>query len=164
MYFSELNSYVFKAYNELLKNDAVCKLLYNTGDMNKKITEEVREIIGKENIYPFNYIPTETEKKCIISIILDDGGVEDNGNIRFGKINFLIWCHQDIYKTDTGLRPFSLMNEIDKIFNSKGKSFNDSNYNPIGAFGGLILNNYNHLWNSKSYSGYIMQYTHHSIC
>lgn len=163
MYFEELNKYIFMAQTEILKNDKICKLLYNTEKnyMSKEITESDKECILENNIYPFNFVPTETEKKCIINIVIDDirsAPCKDGSKhsyIKIGNVNFIVLCHKDLWLTNNGLRPILILSELDKTFN---KNYHKFESNQIG-FNGLYHEGTHSIWNSSDWSGYIVTYS-----
>ncbi|MCY6958275.1 hypothetical protein [Clostridium brassicae] len=151
--FKELNQYIFDIENLLLKNQKLCKLLYYPHkDALEKGDIKDTDILINNNIFPFNYIPTDDEQKCIISIILDDFRNDGSVHLRKGTISFNIICHKDLWATDLGLRPFLLMEEIDTIFNKV------HNRQAVKSLGGLVFQDAHALWNSNIYSGYQLIY------
>lgn len=154
--FKELNDYINKVATSLLNNQNICKLLYYT-DKDPLAKEDIEDTITlfNNNIFPFNYVPSEDKKTCIISIVLDDFSNDGGIHFRKGNISFNIICHKDLWQTESGLRPFLIMEEIDTMFNKV--HYKNLDYAKIGI-GGLVFEDAHALWNSNIYSGYQVTY------
>ena len=104
----------------IIDNQNLCKLLYynsNTPLLEGDITNTHSLIMN--NIYPFPIVPDiEEDAKNIITIILDDFR-SSNSEYKTSKIVFNILCHIDLWSISGGLRPLSILNEIDRLFNQQ---------------------------------------------
>lgn len=157
--FQELNDYVNKTMTYILENDNICNLIaYNdsTPLSHDPLSQEDRLNLISKKIYPFNYIPNEDQlkeqEKTIISIILEDFSNDGNLYFKKGYITINVLCHNNLWRTDSGYRPFLIMEELEKSFN---KIHNKEN--TIGI-GGTYFQSANYLWANYNYSGYTVRY------
>lgn len=126
--FSGLNDYVKKILRKILNSDDLCKLIYyDIKDISdKEITNEQKltMINGDEKdrrIFPYPFIPgTTVETKTVLSFYFDRLRLaRNNKEFNFGEIIFDIFSHEDIWlMEDFEVRVYSIMSEIDKIFNN----------------------------------------------
>lgn len=154
--FKELNDYINKTLYYILESDDICKLLaYNTPDALNKDDIEDKSSLVMNNIFPFVYVPPDEdndEKKCIISVILEDFSNDGSSYFKKGFITINIICHQDLWKVDDGFRPLLIMQSLELKFN---KLYNK--HNGLGI-GGSTFESASHCWFSKDYSGYSVRY------
>jgi hypothetical protein len=119
------NLYIDKILQALLSNDNLMKLLYyNTSDalMKPNLTQEQKIAMIYNRIFPYSFISnTVTEEVSYINMSFRNFRQIPNSRVyQAGKIYFLINCHKNIWRTDFGLRPLCIMNEILETFtNSK---------------------------------------------
>jgi hypothetical protein len=155
--FKELNEHINKTMTYILESENICKLLtYNTKDvLSQPIIEDNSNLI-MNNLFPFMFVPENDieDKKTIISVLLEDFSRGDSVVFKKGFITINVICHKDLWLTSDGLRPFLIMEELDKKFNKFNRT---NNRNNIGL-GGSSFESANHCWFSKDYSGYSVRY------
>jgi hypothetical protein len=121
--FSELNDNIKIIMETVLGSQDLCKLLYYTStnplaEANLSDTS----VLLLSSIFPTPITPgVEDEPKNIITIVLDDFALgRDNNAFKTSKIVFNVLCHLDLWLLDdTKIRPYSILNEIDTLFNQQ---------------------------------------------
>lgn len=123
-YFEKLNNGIFEIIDMLLSNDNLCKYLVNNNfsplsNENTPI-ENPRSLIMK-NIFPLPKLPdAEENEKCIINVYFyNSKPYKKNSGFRSVDLCFDIICHLNLWQIDSGIRPYAITNEIDKMFNDK---------------------------------------------
>ena len=134
-----------------ISSQDLCKLLYynNSTPLSETNIENTTTLLFN-NIYPTPIIPNITdEAKTFISIILDDFSlVSSNTEYKTSKILFNIISHIDLWMIDGGIRPYSIMTEIDKLFNEQR----------IIGIGKLSIERANWIAANEKFQGYRMVY------
>lgn len=106
----------------LISSQNLCKYLYyNEDDPLSQPTIDDISILLFNNLYITPVVPTITDvAKSLITIVLDDFRLE-NIVLKNSKIVFNVLIHLDLWTmSGTGkLRPYSIMSEIDKLFNNQ---------------------------------------------
>lgn len=150
--FIDLNENINDILLKLLSSSNLKKLIYYTHSTPTEdidVPDPVSTLLF-QRIYPYPFSPdVQSEKQCIINVLLD-GFERGKENIFFkpAKIEFIILCHSGLWKINTGLRVYSIMNEIDTLFN---------NQRTIGI--GKTQFEYARLrWTNSDYSGYSLCY------
>ncbi|MCD3240822.1 hypothetical protein G8T75_12730 [Clostridium botulinum D/C] len=162
-HFEELNKYIFDIINKILENEDLSKLLYYTDKkplQHDNLTQEQKDELIKNNIFPYFFVPTETDnnERVIVNIVLDN--FENGGKQYFkaGLIKFNILVCNNLQITNEGLRVFKIMSELDKMFNSVNyRDFNKQR--PTTSLGGNNFINANALWANNKYTGYTLSYS-----
>jgi len=108
----------------ILGSQNLCKLLYyNDSDPFSQPDLSDTSVLLFSSIFPTPIIPQITdEAKSLITIVLDDFLLARNNTaFKTSKIVFNILCHIDLWVLPgTGkLRIYSILNEIDKLFNEQ---------------------------------------------
>lgn len=108
----------------LLSSQDLCKYLYY--DITEPLTQpdfDDTSILLLDRIYPIPIVPTTIDSaKSLITIVQDDFSLaKTNTAFKTSKIIFNVLCHIDLWMmTGTGkIRPYSILNEIDKLFNEQ---------------------------------------------
>lgn len=147
-----LNTDMFIILNKLLANKNLCKLLaYTDSDPLSLNDVEQSKSLLFNNIYPFSFVPdVQSDPTTIINVIFDNFTlVNSNNSYTTNLVVFNILCHQDLWLINNNqLRPFSIMSELDKIFND------------VLCIGlqKLYLESANVIVANEKYSGYILSY------
>ena len=121
--FNELNDNIKKIIETILSSQDLCKILYyssTTPLLEANLPDT--SIILLNNLFPTPVTPTiEDEAKSIITIVLDDFALgRDNNAFKTSKIVFNVFTHLDLWLlNDTKIRPYSILNEIDTLFNQQ---------------------------------------------
>jgi len=122
--FEELNLNIDTVLMKLLSSQDLCKyLFYDEDDPMSQPNIEDTSILLFDRIYPTPVSPTITDSaKSLITIIQDDFSLaQTNTAFKTSKIIFNILCHIELWRMPgTGkLRPYSILSEIDKLFNQQ---------------------------------------------
>lgn len=111
MYLEELSKYKIKIMKALCMSRSIQQLI-----LLKESVNEGREMMYT-NIFPYSFIPdTVTKASTFICFEIE---VKRVLNRTFKDINILFWIfsHQSLIRTEEGIRPDVLANEVDKMFN-----------------------------------------------
>lgn len=118
--FSNLNRDITEVLVALLSSQDLCKLLYykEKNPLSQPNIDNPSQLIYN-NIYPYRYVPEiQVDVDSYITVVF--GKFRNvNGYFKAGRITFNILCHHSLERINQGSRIFSIMNEIDKIFNDK---------------------------------------------
>ena len=130
----------------------MCKLLnYNTYTplSESAVTDNVSLLFDK--IYPFPFTPDITsDASCILNVMFDEFELgRTNPYFKNNQLSFVVLCHNDLWRIENNLRPFSVLNEIDTLFNKQ---------NGFGV-GKMEFDRGNLIWANSKYSGYKVTYT-----
>lgn len=157
--FEVMGEDIFKIVNKLLTNQKLLKLLKYTDanplDHEDLTQDEIDEMLHK-NILITPKIPDEDqEKTCYIVVLLDNYEVDPtNNDFKFASIRFDVICPMDRWViNDNSLRPYLLMNEIDKTFNEK----------KLAGIGNLSFESASRLVVSPYLGGYSLKYGHYEF-
>lgn len=121
--FLELNQNVKIIVDTILSGQNLCKLLYYPSK-SPLLEADLSDtsILLFSSIFPTPFTPTiEEDAKSIITIVLDDFALgRDNNAFKTSKIVFNVLIHLDLWLLDdTKIRPYSILNEIDTLFNQQ---------------------------------------------
>jgi hypothetical protein len=121
--FLELNQNIKTIIDTILGSQNLCKLLYYSSKSPLAETDLAdTSSILLENLFPIPVTPgIEDDAKSIITIVLDDFALgRDNNAFKTSKIVFNVLSHLDLWLlNDTKIRPYSILNEIDTLFNQQ---------------------------------------------
>jgi hypothetical protein len=124
MRFKQLNQNVNNVISSLIQNQDLCKFLYydtNNPLVEANIVDTSKLIFDK--IYPIPKLPnTETEAGSFLNVFFDAFKIpQSNSGTKESVILFNIICHIDLWRMKgTGmLRPYSILHEIDEMFNNQ---------------------------------------------
>ena len=128
--FEWLDQNINDIFDKIYANQNLCKLLfYNVDDplSESNITTTKVLYTDKENqkLFPYFFTPDLTsEQKTTLHICFKDFRLSDNIMFKPARVDFYIVCHEYLWELDTGdneihLRPFAILNELDKTFNRK---------------------------------------------
>jgi hypothetical protein len=121
-FFQELNSSIFLIRDMLLANQNLCKLLYyNERDPLSQPTISNTKVLDMENLFPMPKMPDiETKKQSILDYYFNISEPwTENPFFRKTYLTFDIIIHLDLWLIKDALRPYSILNEIDEMFNNK---------------------------------------------
>ena len=158
--FSVMGNNTFKIANKLMQNQRICRLLkYPTKDPFEKIDPVTNneqpdvdglDLIHKQILIVPKVFDDSTEKMSYIVSVFDDFTVNQlNPDFKLSTIRFDIACPYDEWiLNETSLRPYLIMEEIDKMFNG-GK---------LAGIGNLQFYRADNLTLSPWLGGYSMRY------
>lgn len=153
--FKELNDNLMKILETLLSSQDLCKLLYYTNDnpLEQPDIQDTTSLLFNK-IYPYPFTPNvQDEATSIINVVLTNFRLNQNRSFKDGEICFNILCHINLWKISGGLRPYSILKEIDELFNGER----------IVGIGKLEYKNNGLLWANEKYCGYSLVYRINSI-
>jgi hypothetical protein len=86
-----------------------------------KLETDKPDITGREmrydRIFPYNYVPLTTQNaKTFVCFVVTAPNVKD-GIVTDLTLTVFVFTHQDIMRTDKGMRTDLLVSEIDKLLN-----------------------------------------------
>ena len=125
-FYQELNSILTLTCSSLLENQNLCKLVYyyptQTNYQFNPLSQpdiEDTSILLMKNIFPLPKIPdADTEQNCFINVTITRGTpIASNPRFRSVILSFDVICHLDCWIIKGGVRPLSIIHEIDSIFN-----------------------------------------------
>lgn len=121
---TELDDIVFYI-KHLTTSDKFTKLLYNKDDDPLRTNLPAGsnyDLIAYKNLLPYmKNIDISEEGENVYVCVYFGMGKKEQGT-KYFKSNYLfvdIYAHNDLWKIDTGIRTYSLMQEIDKLLNSR---------------------------------------------
>ena len=86
-----------------------------------KLDTDKPEVTGKDlryvRIFPYNYVPLTTENATTFICFTVTAPVVKNDMITELCLTIYVFTHQDIMRTDKGIRTDLLVSEIDKLLN-----------------------------------------------
>jgi hypothetical protein len=143
----------FKIANKIMQNQRICRLLkYNVRDPFNPERPNVDgiDLIHKQILIVPKIYDDSTEKMSYVTAIFDDFSVNTfNPDFKKSTIRFDIACPYDEWiLDDQSLRPYLIMEEIDKMFN-QGK---------LAGIGNLQFHRADNLTLSPWIGGYSMKY------
>lgn len=157
--FAIMGTNTFLIANKLMKNQRICRLLkYQTKNPFAKEENGVpqpdvkgEDLIHKQILIIPKIFDDDTEKMSYIAAIFDDFVVNPmNTDFKLSTVRFDIACPYDEWiLNEQSLRPYLIMEEIDKMFNQK----------KIAGIGNLEFVRANNLTLSPQIGGYSMLYT-----
>ena len=122
-YFTELNDSINKTYELLLGSTDLVKLLYyNDSDPLKNTAVSDPTVLIENNLFPYQYVPEAQEdvKSLVCAYFFDISPYKGNrGAAREELLCFDIIVHSSIWRINSALRPYSIMSQIDLLFNNK---------------------------------------------
>lgn len=116
-YLEEFTEYKQTLMQALCTSQSVVNLM--------KLDSDPATITGKDmrynRIYPYNYVPLTIEKaQTFICFTVTAPNVKDN-LIAELRLTVYVFTHQDLMRTDNGIRTDLLVSEIDKLLNGSTK-------------------------------------------
>ncbi len=151
--FAVMGNNTFKIANKLMQNQRVCRLLkYQVRDPFNSQYEDVDgiDLIHKQILIVPKIYDDSTEKMSYVTAIFDDYSVNQfNPEFKLSTIRFDVVCPYDEWVLDAqSLRPYLLMEEIDKMFNGA----------KLSGIGNLQFHRADNLALSPWIGGYSMRY------
>lgn len=153
MRFEELNENINTVLMTMLGSQNLCKLLYYN-DNNPLSMPDLTDtgVVLFQNLFITPIVPKiEDTAKSLITVVLDDFSLgRTNTAFKTSKITFNVLIHIDLWMMlGTGkLRPYSILNEIDKLFNQQR----------ILGIGKLEFSNARWMGISDAWQGYQVNY------
>jgi len=148
-YFQELNTATNVILDRIFSSQDLCKLLYyNSPNPLSQANISDTSSLLMNNVYPLPKMPdAEKDKKGILNMYFYSAKpFSRNSGFKHTYLCFDIMCHLDIWMINTGVRPYSISNEIDVLFNDQ-------------YIKDLSLRNvYWNEWSVKNYSDYYSGY------
>lgn len=174
-YYGELNPISHEVLAKIMGNTNLQKLLkFNPTDAGNLINENILYSAPKLS-------DADTKQNCLLAFFFDGETVYNKDpNFKRVKLIFQIICHLDFWYVDNNgndvfpdrehalsanVRVYSIMNELDKMFNNKSITFFDDNNVSIenvsnsSTINKLIPNSFTMNDFSYKYYGIIMSYT-----
>lgn len=149
--FNELNTVLMSVLLKLVDSDNLCKLInYDTYTPLSETSMTDNTTLLFDKIYPYPFTPNvDEEARTVINVLLDNFELgKTNTYFKNNQLSFVVICHKDLWRIDSMLRPFAILNEIDTLFNCQ---------NGYGV-GKTIFDNGHLLWINAQYSGYKVTY------
>ncbi|MNH66533.1 hypothetical protein D3C73_185660 [compost metagenome] len=122
--FEQLNKNTEDILLSIIDNQNLCKLIhYDSNDpFSEKDIEDTSELLF-ERIFPFPKIPgVETKALTYLNVYMDNFLIPSaNNGVKEALIIFNVITHNDLWRMEgTGmLRPYSILHEIDEMFNKE---------------------------------------------
>ena len=153
--FEVMGDDIFKIVEKILSNHTLMKLIKFTDSdpLSHNITQEEADEMLHKNILITPKIPDEDQdKNCYIVVLLDNYIVDPNNeDFKIATVRFDILCPMDRWVINAkSLRPYLIMNEIDKEFNEK----------KLAGIGNLSFEKAERLVVSPYLAGYSLKYGH----
>lgn len=154
--FEVMGEDIFKITNKLLSNQTLLKLIkYTDSDplSHPDLTQDEIDKMLHKNILITPKIPDEDQdKNCYVIVLLDNYIVDEhNADFKVATVRFDVLCPMDRWVVNAkSLRPYLIMNEIDKDFNEK----------KLAGIGNLSFNKAERLVVSPYLAGYSLKYGH----
>lgn len=118
--FKELNDNVTQVLLKLLESQNLCKLLHYISDDPLSEPDIDPYLLIHKNIFPLPKIPEVSDTKCnYLTVVFDTFRLGENKGVKDGTLMFTVFVHNDLWLISGQLRPFSIMHEIDKLFNNQ---------------------------------------------
>lgn len=149
--FKHLNTNINNILLHLLNNQNLCKLLYyNSSDPLSEPDIDDPSSLLFNKIYPLPKIPDTTSEAGTILCVFFDHFILPNSNtgVKSGTITIDIISHIDLWRLDGMIRPFSILHEIDSIFNQER----------IAGVKELQFDRGSFLYINESFAGYQVRY------
>ena len=117
--FSELNQNVNYVAELLLENENLMKLIkYDTSDPLSSTPVTTPNSLLFDRIFPTpKSVNAITEKKTLLTYVFSNGKLENNLKFKKSKLIFNIISHIDLWKINGNIRVYSIIDELDNIFN-----------------------------------------------
>lgn len=152
--FSTIGTSAYKILDRLTLNQRLCRLLkYNCRNPFDESLEDINgeDLIGKQICIVPKIFDDLPEKMSYVVAVFDKFVLEgENAEFKNITVRFDIACPYDEWKVeDESLRPYLIMEEIDKMFNQK----------PLAGIGNLHFLRSDPLTLSPQIGGYSMIYT-----
>lgn len=154
--FEVMGEDIYKMTERIMENQTLLKLLKFTDENPLEHPDLTQDEIDKmlhENVLIVPKIPDEDEKKnCYLIMLLDNYEVDKvNADFKNAAIRFDVICPLDRWIIDNkSLRPYLIMNELDKMFNEK----------KLAGIGNLSFEKASRLVVSPYLGGYSLVYGH----
>lgn len=119
--FDELNKNLMDVLDTLITSQNLCKLLtYPTPNPLSGADIVDTSTLLFDKIYPIPKIPDiKTTDGSFITVVFEEMRQSKNIGFKDSVLCFYIFCHIDIWRTNSSLRPYSIMHEIDLLFNNQ---------------------------------------------
>lgn len=126
-HFKELNLYINNVLEMLVQNQNLCKYLYydtkpDEDPLSKpNLTEEQRIGLLFKHIFPLPKLPSDSKVDASSYLTVFFDNIEKGGSIYFKDsiLTFNVFCHLDLWRIPDRLRVYSIMEEIDLMFNNQ---------------------------------------------
>jgi hypothetical protein len=132
--------------NKLITNQKLCKLLYyNSYDPLSEIDIVDTKVLLKKNIVPKPFISSIiSQPASILTVYFDNFRFKSNA-YQDGMIVFNVICHETLWEIKGGLRPYSIIDELENIFCNQRAD----------GIGRTQLDSIKQVWVNDEYKGYI---------
>lgn len=154
--FKELNKNINDTLSQVISSQNLCKLIeYDTYNPLSESDIADTSTLLFNKIFPFPKIPDIQDEENTSLCVLFDNFSTDKRNfmIKEGVLTLLIISHNNLWKINGGIRPFSIMHELDELF--VGKRI--VGIKELQFLGGRYIS-----FNDK-FSGYEIKYRLHSV-
>ena len=154
--FEVMGDDIFKIVNKILNNQNLLKLVkYTDNDplAHEDIPQdEIDKMLHKDILITPKIPDEDDDKNCYIIVLLDNYVVDaENKDFKVATVRFDVLCPMDRWVINgKSLRPYLIMNEIDKEFNEK----------KLAGIGNLSFNSAERLVVSAYLAGYSLKYGH----
>ena len=147
--FKELNDNLNSIMEKIITNQNLCKLLlFEESPLSQPDIESPQDLLYT-NIFPYPYDISVLENSMNLLIVgFDDFRPISSNNFISKNLYFRILCHRNLWRTDSGLRPYLIAQEIAEMFN---------NQRVIGI-GKTLFEGGRELWANKDYIGFSLVY------
>jgi hypothetical protein len=155
----KLPEYKMIVINTLMQSEKISKLLYYSSPdalFRNDLTDKQREDLLYSHIYPYRFMPNPVENQGTFITIGANGfrryqeGFTVFDNYVAGEINFFVFTHMDLMRTDSGVRQDLILGELERLFD---------NVSGLGM-GKLKLRSANELWmHNNKFGGYSVAFT-----
>lgn len=152
--FAVMGENTFTIANRIMKNQRICRLLKyqvkDPFDTEKYPNVDGGDLINKQILIVPKIFDDSTEKMSYITAIFDSFSVNSlNPEFKLSTVRFDIACPYDDWILNAhSLRPYLIMEEIDKMFNQQ----------PLSGIGNLEFVRADNLTLSPYIGGYSMRY------
>lgn len=151
-------TYKLKVLDKLKESDVISKLLhYDTSDAMRKpnLTEDEKDDLIYSRIYPYRFVPDIIENQGTYitiglgSVRLYEQGYDIYDDFTSAQLNFFIFTHQGLMRTNSGIRQDLLVAEVSKIFD-KDRTL---------GIGELKIRSMDELWiHNNKFGGYTISF------
>jgi len=151
-YFNELNTNINIVLEYILGDQDLCKLIYyNEPNPLSQPTISDTSILLFDKIYPLpKKVLAEEEKATILNTYFySSKPYSNNSGFRPVVLCFDIMCHLDVWKIESALRPYSISNKIDTLFNNEYNSDLSMNYIYFMSWSPMQYSDYYYGYNLK---------------
>lgn len=146
-----INKHIDEIIDTLKTNDDLMKLIYYDDEkwfLKENLTSEQKDSLLYNRIFPYRFIPKISKDACTY-LNIGFGNFRESNNVQceIGKVTFFFVSHTTLWKTDFGLRPVNIFEQIIDTF--KNVDIGLRNLKLIGS---------DEYWINNDYVGYYITY------